>query len=66
MSDFLEFNGTVEAESSKAILFKSWFWDEASWVPKSQAIINRSDTTEEVNVKIKAWLCKKNGLVEEG
>ena len=60
--DDVEVEGTVEGSSAKAILFRGDFWDEASWLPRSQIeIVEQPDEPGRAIVYIRRWLCKKNG-----
>lgn len=62
---WLQFEGTIERTSPKAILFKADTWKEESWLPRSQIqIVNQEGET--ATVKIKEWLCDKNGWTEDG
>ena len=64
---YLEFTGTIESRTSKAILFQGDYWDAGEWLPLSQVIVENDGDAEgnRAVVKIKEWLCKKNGWEEE-
>jgi len=60
----VEFCGYIEAETARAWLFRAHFWDEPTWLPKSQVTIRRDLDTDEVSVVLPHWLCVKNSFKE--
>lgn len=62
--DWRDFEGIVETETPKAVYFQGDFWPNLEWVPKSQMQILERDTSVvpmRMIVKIKGWICDKNG-----
>ena len=57
------FNGTIEAETAKAILFQDHYWDCPTWLPKSQCTITNHGNGE-VTVVASDWICQQKGLRE--
>lgn len=58
-----DFEGTLTGESSsKAFEFRGDYWDEAEWLPRSQAEITSHDPDDETRcvVRISGWLVSKN------
>lgn len=57
------FEGYVRFRTSKAILFQSYYWDDAVWFPASNAwtIPDGEDTWI---IQVRDWLCLKNGIDE--
>ncbi len=67
--DYLEFEGEITAQTPKAIQFLAYYWEEPQWLPRSQIEIlagteEKGDTGPGYTVRIKEWLCKKNGWEE--
>ncbi len=66
--EYLEFEGEITATSGKAVQFLSDYWDEPQWLPRSQIEIvphpRIAGDAERFTVRIKSWLCKKNGWTE--
>lgn len=61
----LEFNGVIHASTAKAYKFEADNWSEPAWIPKSQSLIVELDEeTKRATIRIKAWLCTKNGWRE--
>lgn len=61
--EYVEFEGVIEASSSKAVLFRAHNWDEAAWIPRSQMDIVAEDPDaepKEFTLHIKKWLVEKN------
>lgn len=57
------FEGVILADSAKAIYFQSHYWDDATWLPKSQIVMYEDGDFFWV-VEVNDWLANKNGLLE--
>lgn len=56
------FEGTIEAQSTKAILFHGVYWEVALWLPRSQIeVFNDEDSFV---IEVSGWLSGKNNLNE--
>lgn len=58
----MEYTGFILAESTKAILFSDWFWEEPKWLPKSQTRVEEGEY--EVWLRVNDWLAEQNGMQE--
>lgn len=56
------FEGHILFSSYKAVLFQGNYWHGSMWLPRSQ--IEIIPDGESCVVKVKPWLCKKNGINE--
>lgn len=65
---YLTFEGDVLARSVKALRFQAYNWAGPEWIPISQLEIVQGKLREgeRATIKIKEWLCKKNGWTEDG
>lgn len=64
--EFLQFDGDLENTTPKAYLFKGDGWPNAEWVPKSQVeVVDINEDKTRATLKIKKWLCEKNGWAED-
>lgn len=62
--EMIEFEGTIEASSAKAVLFLADQWTEAAWIPRSQMDIvkeEQTDSGKRFTLHIKKWIVEKNG-----
>lgn len=64
------FAGTVEARTSKAVLFMAHSWDEAMWFPLSQCHLEETgygrNGIVEYSLAVPDWLADKKGVDENG
>lgn len=63
-NEWIEFEGDILNSSTKAINFRSDYWDGPEWIPLSQCEIEKlpdGDMGPRAIVRVKAWLVKKNG-----
>lgn len=57
------FEGLIHVHSGKAVLFQSWYWDAAMWLPKSQIKIHEDGDITFV-VDVRDWLVDKRNILE--
>lgn len=58
------FEGFMIAETPRAWLFQSHYWEKPEFVPKSQTTILETGMSMEVVLTLSDWICGKNSFEE--
>lgn len=63
---WLQFHGELAKNgTAKALFFKADNWTDEQAIPRSQCeIVDLDEDTGRATLRIKEWLCKKNGWEE--
>lgn len=65
MAQMSTFEGVTLAQTARAILFQSHYWEAPMWLPTSQIEVEVTfDEPLETVIKVKSWLCSKRGFHE--
>jgi len=60
----MTFEGYIEGQTDRAILFRGHYWSGPDWFPKSQIEILPELDTHEVRILASAWICDKKKIEE--